>query len=1010
MALTGGNIANLNIMVNSNVTQAIGQLTILQRTLQTLRGQSGSLIPNVGNLVGQIGSVNTATQQLNQSFTMLGHGGSAITNTLLGLALAGNRFRISFSGFSPMFGQFASNLRIFRDLNSTMSGQTMISFASAFGSNTELINVVNGLGKIKEAGRGIVTLFRNIGTSMYSWGRNTFFASVIAGGMRFPSLAGLAATILNSGNMLRQWGRNTLFASIVSGAIRFPGLTSVISGIANSGPMLRQLASNIGAPFRIASMWVGSIFQSIRSSNFGQWLGNLTTGIRETTSGMVGSIRNMFSSLRTSIASLGLGMSSLRQTIGTIGSAIFSALGIIAVAGISILITKLTQLGIQAIETGVKFNIMMEQMRTGYSVMLQGVGNSVGYGMEQADKLIGKLKAFADVTPFTLPQVTQGANQLIGYGVGEGKANQVEQISAAVAMLGDVSRGIPEKFNDIAYAYGQISAMGRLQGQELRQLINAGWNPLLEISKSTGKSLATLKKEMEDGAISIDDVTEALITATSEGGRFYGMMEKQAGTLFGIWSTLKDKVVSALGAITEGITENLKTILGYGITIMNALQFKVPGYSLLTYLDYIALSISTNIIPELERLGKYILYVFNADKINGDMRPAIDGVTESIGNGVKYLGMFGQWVVAVTNIVRVMFGVMNTGFNMMRAGVMTIWSLFKGLLLAVASGLNVIVFGLGGIFEGLGRSIGSIAEKIGKTFANGFMKGGNAIIDFLNNNLGLGLSTWKPFEITGGWGIMDAFGKDNANWNLMLSNMETIKAGWGTIGDDWLKTMGTLNAEMIASSKDVKKAWDELTTTPDLSKVDKFLAALKAQGKTPKVPVVDKKSLLGNAVQDLTKTTEAANKLAESILNITDKLVNMGNVFEKMTYEKFSPYKLVVRMQRFFNEMSKWTVNLAQLQTQGVPAGMINQLQEMGVQGYGITKGLVNATDAQRKQIIDQYQQSKGMAFGVAGQQAKYDEKMKAITVNVTGNSVVSPELVNILTDQIVKKLRLAGM
>ena len=145
--------------------------------------------------------------------------------------------------------------------------------------------------------------------------------------------------------------------------------------------------------------------------------------------------------------------------------------------------------------------------------------------------------------------------------------------------------------------------------------------------------------------------------------------------------------------------------------------------------------------------------------------------------------------------------------------------------------------------------------------------------------------------------------------------------------------------------------------------------------------------------------------MGQSILSLVDKLVNMGNVFEKLSYEKFSPYKLMIRMQRFFDEMKSWTGRLATLATQGVPEHMIEGLRGMGVQGYGITKALANASAEQRAQIVSQYEQSRGMAWGVAGQQARYEQ----VIVNVTGNSVVSPELVNLLTDEIIRKLRLVG-
>ena len=55
--------------------------------------------------------------------------------------------------------------------------------------------------------------------------------------------------------------------------------------------------------------------------------------------------------------------------------------------------------------------------------------------------------------------------------------------------------GNNEKFSSMTLAFAQMSAAGRLMGQDLNQMINAGFNPLQVISEKTGKSIAVLKKE-----------------------------------------------------------------------------------------------------------------------------------------------------------------------------------------------------------------------------------------------------------------------------------------------------------------------------------------------------------------------------------------------------------------------------------------------------------------------------------------------------------------------------------
>ncbi|MFW1649887.1 hypothetical protein, partial [Acinetobacter nosocomialis] len=75
-------------------------------------------------------------------------------------------------------------------------------------------------------------------------------------------------------------------------------------------------------------------------------------------------------------------------------------------------------------------------------------------------------------------------------------------------------------------------------GQEVLQMVNAGFNPLQEISRTTGRSMVELKKAMEDGAISSSMVADALRSATEEGGRFFEMNEKLKNSAAGQWAKI----------------------------------------------------------------------------------------------------------------------------------------------------------------------------------------------------------------------------------------------------------------------------------------------------------------------------------------------------------------------------------------------------------------------------------------------------------------------------------------
>lgn len=97
-------------------------------------------------------------------------------------------------------------------------------------------------------------------------------------------------------------------------------------------------------------------------------------------------------------------------------------------------------------------------------------------------------------------------------------------------------------------------------------MINAGFNPLKEISIMTGKSMADLDKTMEKGGITIAMVDKAFQHATGDGGKFHNMMKEQSETLGGKWSTFMDSVHTKLRTFGEELAPAAKRLLDF-ITI-----------------------------------------------------------------------------------------------------------------------------------------------------------------------------------------------------------------------------------------------------------------------------------------------------------------------------------------------------------------------------------------------------------------------------------------------------------
>lgn len=169
---------------------------------------------------------------------------------------------------------------------------------------------------------------------------------------------------------------------------------------------------------------------------------------------------------------------------------------------------------------------------------------------EKAAKLMGEVKEFAKVSPLDLKSTAAATQMMLGFNI------EAEKVPRYLQAIGDISMGNTQRFNSLTLAFSQMSATGKLMGQDLNQMINAGFNPLQIMADKTGKSIATLKEEMSKGAITSQMVQQAFIDATDAGGKFYQMSEKASKTINGQISMLQDALdamFNSFGEQSEGV-------------------------------------------------------------------------------------------------------------------------------------------------------------------------------------------------------------------------------------------------------------------------------------------------------------------------------------------------------------------------------------------------------------------------------------------------------------------------
>lgn len=178
---------------------------------------------------------------------------------------------------------------------------------------------------------------------------------------------------------------------------------------------------------------------------------------------------------------------------------------------------------------------------------------------DEADKLWNKTVALAVKSPFRIKELVTYTKQLAAYRI------EADKLYDTNKMLADISAGLGVDMNRLILAFGQVKSASYLRGTELRQFTEAGIPLLEELSKyftelegrivSVGDVFGRISKRMVD----FEDVEEIFKRMTREGGIFFEMQEKQAETLKGQISNLKDSVdvmLNEIGKATDGTLKN----------------------------------------------------------------------------------------------------------------------------------------------------------------------------------------------------------------------------------------------------------------------------------------------------------------------------------------------------------------------------------------------------------------------------------------------------------------------
>ena len=238
-------------------------------------------------------------------------------------------------------------------------------------------------------------------------------------------------------------------------------------------------------------------------------------------------------------------MTGLNQSFTSLRSQLGGLMGPLAkvAAGVS---------GIFLAKTAIGGAMQLEQLQVQFSGLVGGVTNARDH--------LQSLREWAAATPFQFLDIANASRALLGFGM------NTAQVMPMLQMLGNVAAGSGVELGRLARQMGEISAKGKADMVDLKQLIIAGVPIWKLLGEHTGKTTEELQKMSSQGLLTFDLINGALQQSTEIGGMYHNQTQAQSETTAGKLSTLKDKFMDLMMAIGE----KLKPVIDVLIDTMSS--------------------------------------------------------------------------------------------------------------------------------------------------------------------------------------------------------------------------------------------------------------------------------------------------------------------------------------------------------------------------------------------------------------------------------------------------------
>lgn len=406
---------------------------------------------------------------------------------------------------------------------------------------------------------------------------------------------------------------------------------------------------------------------------------------------------------------------------------------------------------------GVKFNAQLEQYRTTFEVF---TGSA-----EEAANVMDRLLEMGAKTPFETTELADATQKLMSFGF------SADEALNSLTMLGDASQGDAQKLDTIVTAFGRMSSSSKVTLEDLNMMIDSGFNPLNQVAENTGMSMAEIYDAISKGELSVEEVTKAMQQMTSEGGQYFGLMEKQSQTLNGQLSTLNDTVSMKLGEAFQFVNDKIKELLPGVIDFISNLDAEAVVNSLIALAGVLGTVLAgVTALRGALALFKFVNFINGLGGIAGalgTLNTSIATVLTTIGPVILIAAAIIAAIVLVAATIKHLWetneqfrNIVMSVWDSIQEVIMNAWNkVLKPIFDALAAAFNIFINDILPVlleiweatFMAIATYLQGVWESIISPVLNGIIQALSGLINFIT---GIFTLNWEQ-----AWqGIVDMFG------------------------------------------------------------------------------------------------------------------------------------------------------------------------------------------------------------------------------------------------------------